>query len=196
MTGWVGGIRSLQSNSSFSSDDKIGPLQPGSVKEHDDGTKTPTSGNVFEAHLDILVDVRQIDSKSEAIKDSFIEDFSNMFISKEMSDVILTCGDKEFPCHRLVRACRSKFFRAMFFADGDFKEKKTGRVALNDFHPDVVEQFLNFVYGRKCDFGKTDPWTLLEMADMYDMGTPCSKVRKTYTFLHLVLSSVILLVLL
>ncbi len=146
--------------------------QPGSVLKH---SKAPyyigRAEYSFEVQLDILVDENQIDVSSESAKKGLVGNLINMRMSEELCDTVLICGDKKFLCHRLVLA-GCKVFKAMLFADGDFfKEKKEGTIVIEDFQPTEVEQFVNVLYGSKCDFQQADPWPMLRLADKYDIDT-------------------------
>ena len=76
----------------------------------------------------------------------------------------MKCQDKVFDCHQFMLSarytalklhqyihylhchhpCRSPVFRAMFQAD--MAEKKTKKVDIQDLHPDVVAEMLQFIY--------------------------------------------------
>ncbi len=157
----------------FSEVDKVENLGPGSVMEHKEEARYGKVCYYIEAQLDIMTDVEQNGSSSQpsGLDNGFVRDFGNMLTTSDMSDVVLTCGSRQFPCHRLVLACRSKVFKAMLFSSGDFTEKEDGGVVIDDFPPEVVEQFLKFVYGDECDLKEVDPWDVLAMADKYDIET-------------------------
>jgi hypothetical protein len=62
-----------------------------------------------------------------------------------LSDVILTCGNRSIPCHRVVLAARSDVFGAMF--DKDFtREARDGKVVVEDVEPDVMEELVRVMY--------------------------------------------------
>ena len=91
------------------------------------------------------------------------EDFKKSFLSKEMSDVQIKCGDQTFDAHQFVLSARSPVFSRML--QSEMKEKTSGRVILRDTSPDVVSELLSFIYTGSCSiYGNADP----EMAG----GTP------------------------
>ncbi len=97
------------------------------------------------------------------------EDLGNMLDSGDTADVLLVCGDTKFPCHRSLLAARSSVFKTMFYGKGNFKERKTGQVVIEEFKPEEVKQFLKFIYVGECNFSEVDPWQILAMADKYDV---------------------------
>ncbi|EHA98041.1 Kelch repeat and BTB domain-containing protein 5 [Heterocephalus glaber] len=56
-------------------------------------------------------------------------------------DCVVRAGEREFPCHRLVLAACSPYFRARFLA-----APESGEVRLEDVSPDVVAQVLHYLY--------------------------------------------------
>ncbi|KAJ8418778.1 hypothetical protein AAFF_G00002770 [Aldrovandia affinis] len=59
-------------------------------------------------------------------------------------DCVLKIKDKEFPCHRLVLAACSSYFRAMFQSDKE--EFKNREIVLEEVEPDIMEIILKYIY--------------------------------------------------
>lgn len=57
-------------------------------------------------------------------------------------DCVVRVGEREFPCHRLVLAACSPYFRARFLAEPD----GAGELRLEEVSPDVVSQVLHYLY--------------------------------------------------
>lgn len=57
-------------------------------------------------------------------------------------DCVVRVGEREFPCHRLVLAACSPYFRARFLAEPD----SAGELRLEEVSPDVVSQVLHYLY--------------------------------------------------
>ena len=72
--------------------------------------------------------------------EALAEDFKKSFLSKEMSDVQIKCGDQTFDAHQLILSTRSPVFQGMFQAE--MKEKKCGHVDIEDLKPEVVSEML------------------------------------------------------
>ena len=72
------------------------------------------------------------------------QDLEKALAKKELSDIKIYCGDRVFDCHQVILSSRSPVFEAMFQAD--MTEKKTRKVQIDDFHPNVIEEVLNFIY--------------------------------------------------
>ena len=100
------------------------------------------------------------------------ESISNFFLSDEMSDVQIHCGDNFFDAHQLILSIWSPVFRLMF--KSKMKEKETKIIEICDLDPDVVQELLKFMYiGRCCIHEKDpDPQTvadILAAADKYQV---------------------------
>ena len=57
-------------------------------------------------------------------------------------DCVVRVGEREFPCHRLVLAACSSYFRARFLAEPE----RAGELRLEEVSPDVVAQVLHYLY--------------------------------------------------
>lgn len=57
-------------------------------------------------------------------------------------DCVVRVGEREFPCHRLVLAACSPYFRARFLAEPE----SAGELRLEEVSPDVVAQVLHYLY--------------------------------------------------
>ncbi|XP_078285342.1 kelch-like protein 40b isoform X2 [Rhinoraja longicauda] len=64
--------------------------------------------------------------------------------SGKLVDCVLKIKDKEFPCHRLVLAACSPYFRGMFLSDSEESNKR--EITLEELEPDTVEVVLRYIY--------------------------------------------------
>ncbi|KAF4076831.1 hypothetical protein AMELA_G00219570 [Ameiurus melas] len=67
-------------------------------------------------------------------------------------DCILKIKDQDFPCHKLVLAASSPYFKAMFLSD--LEESKKREVVLKDVDPDIMRMILRYLY--TCDINLTE----------------------------------------
>jgi hypothetical protein len=92
---------------------------------------------------------------------------SPLFGSRALSDVTLVCEDTEFPCHKVLLACRSEFFKALFTEN--IKEVSENRVAIRGVRPDILELILKFIYTDRIDSSDIS-WDLFEAATTYGVA--------------------------
>ena len=102
------------------------------------------------------------------------ENFEQFFLSKEMSDVQVKCGDQTFDAHQLILSARSPVFKRMF--DNEMKEKRNRLVDIQGFDPIVVQEMLKFIYTGKCSVSDKDAdpelaSELLKAAHRYQLHT-------------------------
>jgi len=97
------------------------------------------------------------------------EDMNKLAEAEVLSDVVIICeGDVKLKAHRAVLAARSPVFQAMF--THDMTEKLSGQVKIPDCKPEVMRDFLHFLYHAKLDsYDHADK--LLELADKYQVAS-------------------------
>jgi len=96
------------------------------------------------------------------IADDFMVDMRFMSSLKNLSDVTIVCGDKRFPCHRVLLAARSDYFEALFRNEPEKREVKMEEPL------ELVEALLDYMTkGRIPNDIDTTAMDLILMADMY-----------------------------
>lgn len=84
------------------------------------------------------------------------------------SDVTIKVQNREFQAHRSILAARSSVFESMFKLD--MVEKDSGVVNIDDCEPDIVQDFLLFVYtGNVNHVTSVNMAGLFKIADKYDL---------------------------
>jgi len=90
-------------------------------------------------------------------QDQMSQDLGQLFRNNDFADVVITCGNKKFECHRNILTSRSPFFKAMF--SSSVKEEKYGRVSveMKNMDPQVLENLLQYIY--TCEAANIDSLT-------------------------------------
>jgi len=111
-------------------------------------------------------------NKSKALekifhRDRMSQDIGLLFTNKDFADVIITCGNQKFECHKIILGSRSPVFKAMFTSK--MKEHNTGSVEIKDMDPLVLENLLQYIY--TCDAPDIDTLTreIFSAADHYQL---------------------------
>ena len=81
--------------------------------------------------------------------ESLSDDIAKLYDQTEHADATLKCGDRSFSVHRNILAMRSSVFSAMF--EHDMSEKNSGVVDIVDLDPNILEQFLLYLYSGKIE---------------------------------------------
>ncbi|GFO04369.1 kelch-like protein 3 [Plakobranchus ocellatus] len=79
-----------------------------------------------------------------------------------LSDVTVVAGTTEFPCHRIILAANSEFFRL----EGDKKEHKLSeeKVELEKIDGDTFSNILNYIYCGEITFTEDNVWDIWDAA--------------------------------
>lgn len=100
---------------------------------------------IVKQRLVLVIDLKiEVPEDLKQRYDQFSESMKNMQDMKEFSDVTLVCGDRSFPCHKVILASRSNVLRAML--DNEMKEKQDNRIEIVDSSPEVVEMMISHIY--------------------------------------------------
>ncbi|XP_078467222.1 kelch-like protein 24 isoform X1 [Lampetra fluviatilis] len=84
-----------------------------------------------------------------------------------LCDVTLCCGTSEFPCHRLLLAACSPYFRAMFSAG--LAESRQERVTLAGVDASSLGLLLSYAYTGEVRICRANVQALLAAADLLDV---------------------------
>ncbi|CAG5897124.1 unnamed protein product [Menidia menidia] len=101
-------------------------------------------------------------------------------------DCVLKIQDKDFPCHRLVLAASSPFFKAMFLSD--LEESKKREIVLKDVDPSVMGMILRYLYTSDINLTEQNVQDIFMVANMYQIPSIFS-VCVTYLQEKLVLAN-------
>ncbi|XP_037133004.1 kelch-like protein 40a [Syngnathus acus] len=82
-------------------------------------------------------------------------------------DCVLKVKDKKFPCHRLVLAASSPFFKAMFLSD--LEESKTRDIILKDVEPGTMGMILRYLYTSDINLTEQNVQDIFMVANMYQI---------------------------
>ncbi|KAM9307526.1 kelch-like protein 40 [Gastrophryne carolinensis] len=91
----------------------------------------------------------------------------DMLDNSKFIDCILRIKGKEFPCHRLVLAACSPYFRAMFLSD--LEESKKKEIDLEDVDPDVMGKILHYIYTSEIEITEKNVQDIFSVANMFQI---------------------------
>ncbi|XP_078502015.1 kelch-like protein 24 [Lissotriton helveticus] len=97
-----------------------------------------------------------------------LEGLNSLRLLRSFCDVVLCCGGHDFPCHRLVLAACSSYFRAMFSNSG-LAEAQQERVAINGVEPAMIGALVDYAYTAQVVINKGNVQALLAAANLLDM---------------------------
>lgn len=104
-----------------------------------------------------------------------------LYEGQDMCDVQIRCGEKAFRCHRVVLACASLYFRAMF--KSDMAEARQDIVTIKDLDPDAMGALIEFLYTARVRITTDTVQPLLFAASILQIETvaeACASFMKTH----------------
>ncbi|KAJ3595689.1 hypothetical protein NHX12_004992 [Muraenolepis orangiensis] len=87
--------------------------------------------------------------------------------NEKFVDCVLKVQDQEFPCHRLVLAASSPFFKAMFLSELEESKKRT--IELKDVEPGVMGMILRYLYTSDLSLTEHNVQDIFMVANMYQI---------------------------
>lgn len=82
-------------------------------------------------------------------------------------DCILKVGDRSLPCHRLILAACSPYFRELYFSD-DGKEMDKEYV-MENLDPTIMEMIVNYLYSAEIDITDDNVQDILAVANRFQI---------------------------
>ncbi|XP_023142153.2 kelch-like protein 41a [Amphiprion ocellaris] len=86
----------------------------------------------------------------------------------KLIDCILKVGDRSIPCHRLILAACSPYFRELFFSE-DGKEEDKKEVVLENLEPNILEVIVNYMYSAEIDINDDNVQDILAVANRFQI---------------------------
>ena len=91
-----------------------------------------------------------------------------MFDSENYSDVTLQCEGIDIKCHRNILSFYSPVLDRLFL--GEFEEKSSRIIKINDVKCDVLTKAIHFIYGKGLVLTNENVMDMLAFSDMYDIA--------------------------
>ncbi|XP_006025971.1 kelch-like protein 40 [Alligator sinensis] len=91
----------------------------------------------------------------------------DMLDHNKFLDCVLKVKGQEFPCHRLVLAACSPYFRAMFLSD--MEESKKKEISLENVDPDVLGKILHYIYTSELEITEKNVQDIFSVANMFQI---------------------------
>ncbi|XP_017325775.1 kelch-like protein 41a [Ictalurus punctatus] len=81
-------------------------------------------------------------------------------------DCVLKVGDRSLPCHKLIMAACSPYFREIYFSeDGTEKSSPDKEVVLQNVDPAIMDMIVNYLYSAEIDITDDNVQDVLAVAN-------------------------------
>ncbi|XP_053734047.1 kelch-like protein 41a [Synchiropus splendidus] len=86
----------------------------------------------------------------------------------KLIDCVLKVGDRSIPCHRLILAACSPYFREIYFSD-DGAEVDLREVVLEDVDPEVMSRVVDYMYSAEIDINDGNVQDIMAVASRFQI---------------------------
>ncbi|XP_041663515.1 kelch-like protein 41a [Cheilinus undulatus] len=86
----------------------------------------------------------------------------------KLIDCVVKVGDRSIPCHRLILAACSPYFREIFFSE-DGKEMDQKEVILENLDPGILEAIINYMYSAEIDINDNNVQDILAVSNRFQI---------------------------
>lgn len=84
-------------------------------------------------------------------------------------DCTLKVGDRCFPCHRLILAACSPYFRDIFFSEDGKVKEDLKEVALDDVDPNILDMIIKYLYSAEIDLTDRNVQEIFALANRFQI---------------------------
>ncbi|XP_037618298.1 kelch-like protein 41b [Sebastes umbrosus] len=84
-------------------------------------------------------------------------------------DCTLKVGDRSFPCHRLIMAACSPYFREIFFTEDGKEVENTKEVVLEDVNPSILDMVVQYLYSAEIDLTDDNVQDIIAVANRFQI---------------------------
>lgn len=84
-------------------------------------------------------------------------------------DCSLKVGDRSFPCHRLIMAACSPYFREIFFTEDGKEVENTHEVVLEDVNPSILDMIIQYLYSAEIDLTDENVQDIISVANRFQI---------------------------
>lgn len=84
-------------------------------------------------------------------------------------DCTLKVGDRSLPCHRLILAACSPYFREIFFTEDGKEVENTKEVVLEDVNPSILAMIVQYLYSAEIDLSDDNVQDIIAVANRFQI---------------------------
>ncbi|XP_059184010.1 kelch-like protein 41b [Centropristis striata] len=84
-------------------------------------------------------------------------------------DCTLKVGDRSFPCHRLIMAACSPYFREIFFTEEGKEAENTKEVVLEEVNPAILDMIIQYLYSAEIDLTDDNVQDIIAVANRFQI---------------------------
>ncbi|XP_051566868.1 kelch-like protein 41a [Myxocyprinus asiaticus] len=90
-------------------------------------------------------------------------------------DCILKVGDRSVPCHKLIMAACSPYFRELYISeDGVERSDSNKEVVLEDVDPTIMDMIVNYLYSAEIEITDENVQDVFAVANRFQIPSVCT----------------------
>lgn len=148
----------------------------------DDRTYDQSDGDTLSTLSGGTTDQGEYVYKDKKHSAQVLSGLNGLRLAGSFCDVSLCVEDSDYPCHRVVLASFSPYFKAMF--SNEMAERSQSRIVLNGVESDTLRQLIEYAYTSEIGISRANVQSLLSAANLLDV-TPVREVCCTFLEHHM-----------
>lgn len=118
----------------------------------------------------IAMDTDAIKEELRLFQSTLLQDGLKELLSEnKFVDCTLKVGDRSFPCHRLIMAACSPYFRELFFTEDGKEAESPKEVVLEDVNPSVLNMIVKYLYSAEIDLTDDNVQDIMAVANRFQI---------------------------
>lgn len=116
------------------------------------------------------MDPKAIKEELRLFQSTLLQDgLKELLNENKFVDCTLKVGDRSFPCHRLIMAACSPYFREIFFTEDGKEAEDTKEVVLEDVNPAILDMVIQYLYSAEIDLTDDNVQDIFAVANRFQI---------------------------
>lgn len=116
------------------------------------------------------MDLNAIKEELRLFQSTLLQDgLKELLNENKFVDCTLKVGDRSFPCHRLIMAACSPYFREIFFTEDGKEVENTKEVVLEDVNPSILDMIIQYLYSAEIDLTDDNVQDIIAVANRFQI---------------------------
>ncbi|KAM4601806.1 LOW QUALITY PROTEIN: kelch-like protein 41b [Polymixia lowei] len=116
------------------------------------------------------MDPKDVKEELRLFQSTLLQDgLKELLNENKFVDCTLKVGDRSFPCHRLIMAACSPYFREVFFGEDGKEVENTKEVVLDDVNPSILDMVIQYLYSAEIDLTDENVQDIFAVANRFQI---------------------------